>query len=157
MDAYYKNTPSMGIFMMEELFEKGCASPLLYMKAWKWVSRDMTLLHRLSSFWIQVFCYAGKRDLLTEELVMRMAYLSGYEKSFSGALYRAMTAGYEKFPSDDVLEAICKYVMKGNPRNRNISAGFPWRWNGTCALQDCMNIMWRPWTSLIRENCPSLS
>ena len=86
------------------------------MKAWKWVSRDMTLLHRLSSFWIQVFCYAGKRDLLTEELVMRMAYLSGYEKSFSGALYRAMTAGYEKFPSDDVLEAICKYVMKGNPR-----------------------------------------
>lgn len=116
MDAYYKNTPSMGIFMMEELFEKGCASPLLYMKAWKWVSRDMTLLHRLSSFWIQVFCYAGKRDLLTEELVMRMAYLSGYEKSFSGALYRAMTAGYEKFPSDDVLEAICKYVMKGNPR-----------------------------------------
>ena len=25
-------------------------------------------------------------------------------------------AGYEKFPSEDILEAVCKYVMKGNPR-----------------------------------------
>ena len=116
MDTYYKNSPSMGIFMMEEIFERGCTSPLLYLEAWKWVSRDLTLLHRLSPFWMQVFCYAGKRGLLTEELVMRMAYLSGYEKVFTGALYKALAAGYEKFPSDDVLEAICKYIMKGNPR-----------------------------------------
>lgn len=116
MDSYYKNSPSMGIFMMEEQFEKGCTSPLLYMEAWKWVSRDLSLLHRISPFWMQVFCYAGKRGLLTEELVMRMSYLSGYEKSFSNVLYQALAAGYEKFPSDDVLEAVCKYVMKGNPR-----------------------------------------
>ena len=116
MDSYYKNSPSMGIFMMEELFEKGCTSPLLYMEAWKWVSRDMSLLHRISPFWMQVFCYAGRRNLLTEELVMRLAYLSGYEKTFSNVLYQALAAGYEKFPSDDVLEAVCKYIMKGNPR-----------------------------------------
>ena len=47
---------------------------------------------------------------------MRLAYLSGYEKKFYGCLYKALAAGYEKFPSDDVLEAICKYVMKGDPR-----------------------------------------
>ena len=116
MDSYYKNSPSMGIFMMEELFEKGCTNPLLYMEAWKWVSRDMSLFHRISPFWMQVFHYAGRRDLLTEELVMRLAYLSGYEKTFSNVLYQALAAGYEKFPSDDVLEAVCKYIMKGNPR-----------------------------------------
>ena len=86
------------------------------MEAWKWISEDITLFHRLSPFWIQVFCFAGKRGLLTEELVMRMAYLSGYEKNFSGSLYQALVAGYEKFPSEDILEAVCKYVMKGNPR-----------------------------------------
>ena len=116
MDGGYKNLPSEGIFMMEEQFERGCTSPLLYMEAWKWISEDITLFHRLSPFWIQVFCFAGKRGLLTEELVMRMAYLSGYEKNFSGSLYQALVAGYEKFPSEDVLEAVCKYVMKGNPR-----------------------------------------
>ena len=47
---------------------------------------------------------------------MRLAYLSGYEKSFNESLYRAMVLGCEAFPSDDTVEAICKYIMKGNPR-----------------------------------------
>mgnify|MGYP000355625654 CR=1 FL=1 len=102
--------------MMEELYEKGCTSPLLYIEAWKMISEDVSLLHRLTPFWMQVFCYAGKHDLLTEELVMRMAYLSGYEKRFYGSLYQALASGYEKFSSDDVLEAVCKYIMKGEPR-----------------------------------------
>ena len=116
MDGGYKNLPSEGIFMMEEQFERGCISPLLYLEAWQWISRDISLFHRLSPFWIQVFRFAGRQKLLTEELVMRLAYLSGYEKNFSGSLYYALVAGYEQFPSEDVLEAICKYIMKGNPR-----------------------------------------
>lgn len=116
MDGGYKKLPSEAIFMMEEQFERGCTSPLLYMEAWQWISRDISLFHRLSPFWIQVFRFAGRRKLLTEELVMRLAYLSGYEKNFSGSLYHALEAGYEQFPSEDVLEAICKYIMKGNPR-----------------------------------------
>lgn len=60
--------------------------------------------------------FAGKEQMLTEELVMRLAYLSGYEKAFNESLYRAMAMGCEAFPSDDTVEAICKYIMKGNPR-----------------------------------------
>lgn len=116
LDSTYKTSPSKVLFMMEELYEKGCTSPLLYAEAWKMISEDMSLLHRLTPFWIQVFCYAGKRDLLTEELVMRLAYLSGYEKKFSGSLYKALAAGYDKFASDELLESICKYIMKGDPR-----------------------------------------
>lgn len=116
LDSTYRTTPSKVLFMMEELYEKGCTSPLLYIEAWKMISEDVSLLHRLTPFWMQVFCYAGKHDLLTEELVMRMAYLSGYEKKFYGSLYQALAAGYEKFSSDDVLEAVCKYIMKGEPR-----------------------------------------
>ena len=116
LDSTYRTSPSKVLFMMEELYEKGCSSPLLYAEAWKMISEDVSLLHRLTPFWIQTFCYAGKHDLLTEELVMRLAYLSGYEKNFCGSLYKALAAGYEKFAADDVLEAICKYIMKGEPR-----------------------------------------
>ena len=118
LDSTYRTTPSKVLFMLEELYEKGCFSPLLYVEAWKLISEDVSLLHRLSPFWMQVFCFAGKHGLLTEELVMRLAYLSGYEKKFYGSLYQALAAGYEKFPSDDVLEAICKYIMKGEPRKQ---------------------------------------
>ena len=116
LDNTYKNSPSQALFVMEELYEKGCTSPLLYQEAWEWVCKDASLLHRMSPFWMQVFHYAGRRKMLTEEIVMRMAYLAGYEKKFYGCLYRALTEGYEQFPSDDVLEAICKYIMKGEPR-----------------------------------------
>ena len=116
LDSTYKNSPSQALFMMEEVYEKGCTSPVLYLEAWNWICNDMSLLHRISPFWMQVFHYAGKRKMLTEELVMRLAYLSGYEKEYYGVLYLALSEGYEQFPSEDVLEAICKYVMKGNPR-----------------------------------------
>lgn len=116
IDRAYQVTPSKAVFMMEEQFERGCRSPLLYLEAWKLLCRDMSLLHRLSRFWSQVFLYAGKEGALTEELVMRLAYLSGYEKNFNQSLYRSLVMGYEAFPSEDVLEAICKYIMKGNPR-----------------------------------------
>ena len=70
LDSTYRTTPSKVLFMLEELYEKGCFSPLLYVEAWKLISEDVSLLHRLSPFWMQVFCFAGKHGLLTEELVM---------------------------------------------------------------------------------------
>ena len=57
---------SKAIFMMEELYEKGCKSPFLYLEAWELVSRNISLLHRLNGFWVQVFLFAAKRDLLTQ-------------------------------------------------------------------------------------------
>lgn len=116
MDREYSNTPSRTARLLEELFERGCRSPLLYAEAWNCVSRELSLLHRLSRFWIQVFLFAARRGRLTDELVMRIAYLSGYEKSYNESLYQVLSMGYEEFPTDDTLEAICKYVMKGNPR-----------------------------------------
>lgn len=107
---------SKAIFMMEELYEKGCKSPFLYLEAWKLVSRNISLLHRLNGFWVQVFLFAAKRDLLTQELAMRIAYLSGYEKNYNESLYRVLAKGYEYFPSEDTLEAVCKYIIKGDPR-----------------------------------------
>ena len=109
-------SPSRKIFLMEELFERGCTSPFLYLEAWNSICSDMSLLHRMNRFWAQVFLFAGKEKMLTEELVMRLTYLSGYEKTFNESLYRAMVMGCEAFPTDDTVEAICKYVMKGNPR-----------------------------------------
>lgn len=88
------------------------------MEAWKLISEDVSLLHRLSPFWMQVFCFAGKHGLHHGRTCDALAYLSGYEKKFYGSLYQTLAAGYEKFPSDDVLEAICKYIMKGEPRKQ---------------------------------------
>lgn len=116
MDGAFRHAPSRALFMMEEQFDRGSRSPMLYLEAWHYIITDMSLLHRVSRFWVQVFLFAGRNGLLTEELVMRFSYLSGYEKSFNRSLYRALAIGYEAFPTDDTLEAICKYIMLENPR-----------------------------------------
>lgn len=116
LDEEMKNSPSKMAFAMEELFEKGCNCPLLYLEAWNLISGNISLLRRAGGLWTQVFLFAGREHLLTEEFCMRLAYLSGYEKHFSRSLYHALEYAYEAFPSDDTLEAICKYIMKGNPR-----------------------------------------
>ena len=118
MNPEDKGSSSRLVFMMEELFEKGCRSPFLYLEAWNYISSDTSLLHRMSSFWTQVFLFAGEKGLLTEELVMRFAYLTGYEREFNRSMYRALAMGYDAFESEDTLEAICRYIMLGNPRKR---------------------------------------
>lgn len=124
LDASAVGSSSRIVFMMEEQFERGCRSPFLYLEAWKYISQDMSLLHRMNSFWAQVFLFAGKEGMLTEELVMRFAYLTGYEKTFNNSMYQAMAMGYEIFPSEDTLEAICRYIMLGNPRKKEYFSWF---------------------------------
>ena len=111
-------TSSGKIFLMEELFERGCRSPFLYLEAWDLVSTKETLFRRLSPFWIQVFLFAAKRHLLSEELTMRITYLSGYERVFNPCLYETLCLGYEAYPAADSVEAICRYIMLGNPRRK---------------------------------------
>ena len=105
---------------------------------------------------MQVFCFAGKHGLLTEELVMRLAYLPGYEKKFYGSLYQALAAGYEKFPSDDVLEAIwIIYYEGGTTETKVFPMVFGWRLIRAFELPDCTNIMWKQWIFLTADSCRS--
>lgn len=90
----------------------------------------------MSSFWTQVFLFAGEKGLLTEELVMRFAYLTGYEREFCTSMYRALAMGYDAFESDDTLEAICRYIMLGNPRKPEYFSGFPWQWRKDLSDKD---------------------
>ncbi len=116
MDKAYEISPAQAVYQMKQQFDRGCIHPLLYQEAWDKISGDPSLLHRLGGFWAQVFYYAARRGLLTEDLLNRAAYLSSFEKSFNRTLYRALSMGYEKYPSDEVLEAICKYIIKDDPR-----------------------------------------
>lgn len=116
MDQAYEISPVQAVYQMKQQFDRGCINPLLYQEAWERIAADSSLLHRLGGFWAQVFYYAAKRGMLTEELVNRAAYLSSFEKSFNRTLYRALTIGYEQYSSDEILEAICKYIIRDDPR-----------------------------------------
>ncbi len=123
VDEEYKGSPLRSASALEHQYEIGCRSPLMYLEGYRLVEKEMNLLGRMTPFWTQVMLYAAKQQLLTEEISMRIAYLSGYEKSFSNSLYQTLTLAYIQYPSSDTLEAICKLAMKDTPGKKKY---FPW-------------------------------
>ena len=100
---------------LEACYEQGCASPFLYHDAWKLLTEEEALLRRLSPFMIRVLSFGCRAHLMTEGLLLRTAFLSANLKQWSGPVYRILERGYEEYPSDEVLEAICKLVIRGEP------------------------------------------
>lgn len=123
VDEDVNRTPSKKMLLMDNLFDTGCRSPLLYMEAISLLRRDDALLKRLTGFTRHVLEFAVRKKLLTEELALRAAYLSDNEKNFTRIMYRILTGAYEVYPSEAVLEAVCRLLMKGNPRS---SEYFKW-------------------------------
>ena len=124
LDEEYKMSPEQCADALVHQYKLGCRSPLLYLQAYNLVlEKDINLMDRMNSFWTQVMLFAGKHELLTEEICMRIAYLSGYEKTFSRSLYETLSMAYMQYPSKDTLEAVCKTIMKDDPGQEKY---FPW-------------------------------
>ncbi len=99
----------------EACYRAGCVSPFLYLDAWQLFSGEEALLRRLSSFVVHVLNFGMKYGTVSEGLLLRTAFLSANLKRFNGALFRLLSAGYRQYRNDELLEAVCKLIIKGEP------------------------------------------
>lgn len=118
LDESVKDSMILQLHEMEQAFSLSCKSPFLYLDAYQILTKQESLLRRLSPFMIQVLNFARKHNVLTSSLLQRAAYLSDNLKEFDQSVYQLLSAGYDRYPSDEVLEAICKLVMKGTPTRK---------------------------------------
>lgn len=123
VDDDIHRTPVKKIFYLENLYQMGCRSPLLYLEAYELIKQDIGFLKKINGFWSKVLCYIGKKGLFTEEIALRASYLSVNEKEFTKDVYFVLCKAYEQYPKKDILIAICKLIMKGNPRKKEF---FSW-------------------------------
>lgn len=112
-DTSFEHMSARIMFELEQCYERGCNSPFLYLKAWKMLDEQEALLRRITPFYLQVLRFAAVRNKLSESLYRRMAFLSGSMREFSQPVYELLATGYKKFQCVDILEAICKLIMKG--------------------------------------------
>lgn len=111
----YRNSGTKKLYMMEELFEMGCSSPFLYLDACDILVKEENNLKKLSPFMAQVLHFAAKHGKLTQELTLRIGHLSEYVKSYKPMIYELLVSCYEAFPGKNLVDNICKYIMKGRP------------------------------------------
>ena len=86
--------------------------------AYEKMETEAGYLKKLSPFMVQVLQYAARYGKLNEELTMRIGHLSEYVKNFQPVIYRLLVKCYEAYPGNDLVDHICKYIMKRSEERR---------------------------------------
>ncbi len=119
----YTRSPSRKWLILEEQCRQGCSSPVIYIEAWNLLMANPAMLMRLENFELQILSYAAKKEMLTPEVITQIIYLAGRQKNYSQRLFTILKSCYTVIPSDEVLQAICTLLIKGNKTD---SEAFLW-------------------------------
>lgn len=100
---------------LEAQYKDGCRSPFLYLQACRLAEKDGALLRRFGGFTRQVMLFAKRHGILSEEMAFRATDLSENLREYSESVYELLEYVYQRYPSTQVVRAICLLIMKGNP------------------------------------------
>lgn len=111
-EEYHKSVTGKWVFL-EKQYNIGCSSPILYIEAVSLLNNNPALLRRLGRFEQQVIWYGTRQELLKQEVVEQLIYLTDKVREYSDVLYRSLKKLYEKKNDVRVLQQICALLIKG--------------------------------------------
>lgn len=116
LEPSLEDSPAELLDRLKELFQRGCRSPFLYAQAFRLYARDPLTLKKVENFERQVLLFAAKRDLIEQELALRVAELAGVVKHYHKVYYRILVMLHTAFPAKELLGAVCCMLIKGDCR-----------------------------------------
>ena len=99
---------------LEEQYHSGISSPLLYTEAVHLLSKQPSLLVKLSEYERRVLKFALSRGAVTPSVGERVQFLISREKDYDELLFDVMRTTYKQAPSKELLQSICTLLMRGN-------------------------------------------
>ncbi len=121
LPSSYNASPTERWRLLQEQFEYGCTSPVLYTEALQLFNQNPTLARKLDPYIQQVFLFGAKRLTLRQETVEQILYLAGKTREYYPLLLRALELIYEKAPDRRVLQEICSQLIKGGRKDSRSS------------------------------------
>lgn len=109
----FQKSPERKWDFLEEQFDNGCTSPLLYSEAVCLLEEEPTLLLKLDSFEQQIIWFGVKSKPIQKRLFDQIVYVAGKTNSFSNLLYAILKTMYAKEESEELLTAICRLLILG--------------------------------------------
>ncbi len=110
----YTQSPSRRWMLLEEMFSRHCTSPMLYIEAWNILCMNPAMLRKLELFEEQILNYAVKNEVMQEEILLQLVYLTGQKRGYSRRLFHILKGCYEQTQNKEVLHGICTLLIKGN-------------------------------------------
>lgn len=117
-EEYHKSVTGKWIFL-EKQYHIGCSSPMLYVEALALLNNNPALLRRLGSFELQVLWYGVRRELLKQEVVEQLLYLTVKLREYHPLVYRILERLYQKSADVRILQEICTLLIKGGKTGEN--------------------------------------
>ena len=99
-------------------YKNGCRSPFLYIETVRLFGKNPELLKTMDAFEIHALYYGVMNGLVGQELAERICALAPGAKFFHRLYYRLLAKLYEKYPTKDMLTAVCCLLIKGNVRGK---------------------------------------
>jgi hypothetical protein len=110
----YCHVPSRRLRAIEQWTRShDCISPCFYLEAYQAYARDPYLLGKLEDFEIRVLFWAVKHDAITADLAEQIIHLTAKERRYNRFLYQILQACYEVEHTDEVLQTIISYLIRG--------------------------------------------
>lgn len=127
------NDPAAKYEAVRKQFEYGCRSRIMYLEAFQILKQNPLLLRRPGDFEIQLLRFGAGEQVLTAEIMRQVSGLAMHDGQYQEKLFRILAAGYEADPAEEMVRAICSYLMKGDKKGPEY---FPWYEKGVeCGLR----------------------
>ncbi|MBR6769647.1 MAG: hypothetical protein IKM28_00095 [Lachnospiraceae bacterium] len=115
----YSRSASSRWLLLEEQFQWGCISPVLYIEAWRLLERNPALLVRPGSFELFTLDYVARRKLISEEIIPQIRIQFQKLKCYSDRVFFILQECYEVSPDSETLHVLCSLLIKGNRTDEN--------------------------------------
>lgn len=123
----YSRNSARKLAFLEESFQRGATSPVLYIEALTLIHANPALLMKLGEFEKQILFYAVRKDWLSRDVMEQAVYLIQKTKESSRTVCRFLTACYERRPEDQLLREICALLIRSGKAGVEY---FPWYQRG---------------------------
>ncbi len=126
LDEELGNDAGKRIEALSSQFASGCRSPLLYIEILRALSEDRGDLRKAEPALVHSLYWGVKRGVYLKNLIHRIISLSYGQKMCTGLFQDVLKAYYEKYPSPELLEAICSSLIRDRAGRQRGDADFRW-------------------------------
>lgn len=102
---------------VEEQFACGCRSRIMYLEAYQILQKNPFLMRRIGPFELALLRFADREEVLTEEIVRQAANLALHAEAFDERLYEILCHAYTRYPSQELIKAVCVLLVKGEKKD----------------------------------------
>lgn len=115
-DEEYRELHKRAQSIREEI-RKGTNSPFLYSELLLIYREDPTLISEMDPVTVATVNYGLKTEAVTEDMAVVLGLLAERSAQWNPLVFRIMTEIYARFPSEDMLRAICRLLIRNEVRD----------------------------------------